>query len=372
MIAANGRRRGRSSRRAAWPRCAACCARPSAGTASSSSPPQHGGAAAGLARRGRRWRRFLITQRDADPERFPDLSLAVVKLLGKGEYAAWHARGHEPTGHFSRRSPCATTRTPPRRTRRFPDLVSQRLVKAALGRPRARVTAADELDGPRAPLHRAGRRRREGSSARCGNRRRRCCSKHRLGERFDAPRHRRRGQGAPWVRITRPPVEGPPRAAAPTASTSAIECRLTLKSTGPSRRGFVDFRGAPELRRAAALHGAGLGVKISPPRRRGHANAHHADWCSAVPPPRSRSSPGASAAPPKGPRSSSASWPSRLTMDPPQITDLNSARALDQADLRGAGGSGARQLQGWCRGSPSRGRSRGMALVYTFQAPSET
>ena len=42
---------------------------------------------------------FLAKRRDADPARFPDLSLCVVKLLGKGEYALKRP-GQDAPGHF--------------------------------------------------------------------------------------------------------------------------------------------------------------------------------------------------------------------------------------------------------------------------------
>lgn len=72
---------------------------------------------------------FLARRRRADPARFTDLSLAVVKLLGSGEYAL-QVPGQIPEGHFGLAVRDYTHSTAP--NRRFPDLVTQRLVKAAL------------------------------------------------------------------------------------------------------------------------------------------------------------------------------------------------------------------------------------------------
>ena len=72
---------------------------------------------------------FLMKRREADPVRFPDLSLAVVKLLGSGEYAL-QLPGQLPEGHFGLAVRDYTHSTAP--NRRFPDLIAQRLLKAAL------------------------------------------------------------------------------------------------------------------------------------------------------------------------------------------------------------------------------------------------
>lgn len=72
---------------------------------------------------------FLARRKVADPLHFPDLSLAVVKSLGPGEYAV-ELPGEEGEGHFGLAVQDYTHSTAP--NRRFADLVTQRLVKAEL------------------------------------------------------------------------------------------------------------------------------------------------------------------------------------------------------------------------------------------------
>jgi exoribonuclease-2 len=72
---------------------------------------------------------FLDQRQAADPEHFPDLSLAIVKLLGPGEYIV-EAPGAEHIGHFGLAAHDYTHSTAP--NRRFADLATQRLVKAAV------------------------------------------------------------------------------------------------------------------------------------------------------------------------------------------------------------------------------------------------
>ena len=127
MIAANGVTARDSRPRNSLP-FAVWCARPNVGTELSSPAQEH------------RFRLpanpdskalddFLVKEKAADPLRFPDLSLAVIKLLGSGEYIA-EVPGDTPPGHFGLAVKDYAHSTAP--NRRYTDLVTQRLLKAAI------------------------------------------------------------------------------------------------------------------------------------------------------------------------------------------------------------------------------------------------
>src|SRR5438093_344746 len=179
---------------------------------------------------------FLLARREADPERFPDLSLAVVKLLGKGEYALARP-GHEPAGHFALAVRDYTHATAP--NRRFPDLITQRLVKAALA-DRAPAYEAEELDALARHCS-----EQEDDAAKVERQVRKSAAalllEHRIGERFDALVTGAAEKGT-WVRITRPPVEGRLVRGADGLDVGD-RVQVLLKSTDVER-GFIDFERA--------------------------------------------------------------------------------------------------------------------------------
>jgi len=177
---------------------------------------------------------FLVSAKAEDPLRFPDLSLSVIKLLGAGEYVV-ELPGGGAAGHFGLAVKDYTHSTAP--NRRFPDVITQRLLKAALAG-RALPYANDELAALARHCTEAEdaakkvERQVEKSAAAM-------LLDTRIGEQFDAIVTGASDKGT-WVRLLRPPVEG--------RLESGVEgldvghrLRVQLVSTDV-QRGYIDFR----------------------------------------------------------------------------------------------------------------------------------
>jgi VacB/RNase II family 3'-5' exoribonuclease len=146
---------------------------------------------------------FLVKQKAADPLRFPDLSLAIIKLMGPGEYVADYPGNGTPPGHFGLAVADYTHSTAP--NRRYPDIITQRLLKAAMASQPvpygnddleflAKHCTAEEDAAKKVE------RQVEKSAAAM-------LLESRIGQQFDALVTGAAAKGT-WVRLLAPPVEG--------------------------------------------------------------------------------------------------------------------------------------------------------------------
>jgi len=176
---------------------------------------------------------FLTKQKAADPLRFPDLSLSIIKLLGAGEYVAELPGGSAP-GHFGLAVRDYAHSTAP--NRRFPDLITQRLLKAAIHKApspypddelQALATHCTEAEDEANRVE-----RQVGKSAAA------LLLESRIGEHFDAMVTGASDVGT-WVRLLDMPVEGKlVRGANGIDVGDRIHVKLTEVDV---ERGFIDF-----------------------------------------------------------------------------------------------------------------------------------
>ncbi len=145
---------------------------------------------------------FLARRQKADPEKFPDVSLAVVKLIGRGEYAL-DIPGRGGPGHFGLAVKDYTHSTAP--NRRFPDLITQRLLKAALAGSSVPYTTAQLATLSKQCTE------REDAATKVERQVRKSAAAlllaNRIGDSFDAIVTGASPKGT-WVRIFNPPAEG--------------------------------------------------------------------------------------------------------------------------------------------------------------------
>ena len=178
--------------------------------------------------------RFLTDARLADPLRFPELSLSIIKLMGPGEYAV-ELPGEPSSGHFGLAARDYTHSTAP--NRRYPDLVTQRLLKAAIAggttpyESEALSALAKQCTEKEDAARKVERQVRKSAAA--------MFLESRHGETFDAIVTGAAGKGT-WIRLLHPPIEG--------RVVSGFEgidvgqrVRVQLLQTDVAR-GFIDFK----------------------------------------------------------------------------------------------------------------------------------
>jgi exoribonuclease-2 len=176
---------------------------------------------------------FLTARKAADPDRFADLSLAVIKLLGPGEYVL-ERPGGPSEGHFGLAVQDYTHSTAP--NRRYADLVSQRLLKAMLaGQPSPYADEALEAIADRCTkMEDAARKVEREMSKHIAA----LAMSHRIGEIFDAIVTGVTPKGT-FVRVLAPHVEGLLASGAQGVDVGD-RLRVRLTRTDPDR-GFIDF-----------------------------------------------------------------------------------------------------------------------------------
>jgi len=179
---------------------------------------------------------FLDRRKAADPATFPDLSTSVIRLLGRGEYVV-DPPGAEPPGHFGLAVRDYSHSTAP--NRRFPDLVTQRLVKAALAS-HPSPYGLDELEQIASQCtkqedaaNKVERQVRKSAAA--------MVVQSRVGDIFDSIVTGASNKGT-FVRVKTPPIEGKLLGSHPGLD---VGDRLRVRLSGVNiDRGFIDFRSA--------------------------------------------------------------------------------------------------------------------------------
>jgi exoribonuclease II len=176
---------------------------------------------------------FMIERRATDPDHFPDLSLAIVKLLGPGEYILDRPTVEEP-GHFGLAVQDYTHSTAP--NRRYADLVTQRVAKAVLAEARPPYTD-EELStiARNCTLREDAARKVERTVRKIAAA---MLFSHRIGEHFKAIVTGNTSAGV-FVRVVNPPVEGM-LVSGQKGVDVGDEIDVELVSTNPAR-GFIDF-----------------------------------------------------------------------------------------------------------------------------------
>jgi len=182
--------------------------------------------------------KFLLASKKADPERFPDLSLSIIKLLGAGEYVLERPGGKSP-GHFGLAVRDYAHSTAP--NRRYPDVITQRLLKAAI----AKVPAPygfDELETLATHCTEA-----EDAAKKVERQVSKCAAalllQSKLGSHYDAI-VTGVTDGGTYVRLRRPPVEGKLVAGYEEVKVGQVVCAELVGVDVD--RGYIDLKRVPD------------------------------------------------------------------------------------------------------------------------------
>jgi exoribonuclease-2 len=176
---------------------------------------------------------FLQKRKAADPDHYADLSLAVIKLMGPGEYVLSRS-GEEAPGHFALAAHDYTHSTAP--NRRFADTVTQRLIKSVLGKQPAPYSdpQLDAIAKNCTLKEDAARKVERVMSKRIAA----VALQHRIGETFSAVVTGAGPKGV-FVRVLGPPVEGM-LVRGQQGADVGDRLQVKLVDTDP-RRGYIDF-----------------------------------------------------------------------------------------------------------------------------------
>lgn len=176
---------------------------------------------------------FLQQQQRSNPSHFPELSLSIIKLLGRGEYMVKMPGGDAP-GHFGLAVENYSHSTAP--NRRYSDLLTQRLLKAAFAGKHAPYSG-DELRELAARCT-----EKENDANKVERQVKKCAAaamlRPRVGQEFDAVVSGINASGM-WVRLLHPPVEGKLLGEAKHLDIGH-RVHVRLDSVNPER-GFIDF-----------------------------------------------------------------------------------------------------------------------------------
>lgn len=176
---------------------------------------------------------FLQQQQKTNPSHFPDLSLAVIKLLGRGEYVV-KTPGEDAPGHFGLAVQNYSHSTAP--NRRYADLLTQRLLKAALARKSSPYSTEDlktlaaRCTEKEDDANKVERQVKKSAAA--------VMLHSRVGQDFEAVVSGVNASGT-WVRIVHPPVEGKLSGSFKRLDVGQ-RVNVRLESVNPER-GFIDF-----------------------------------------------------------------------------------------------------------------------------------